>query len=75
MPTNKLIYFGVIVLAASVLLWIGAQIAKRAEWILPYAAGAGVLLIVIGLFMELKKKKEGAIKAETVTTPAETPGE
>ena len=67
MPTNKLIYFGVIVIAASALLWLGAELAKRVEWILPYAAIAGVLLVLIGLFMELKKKKE---VEEAVTTPA-----
>lgn len=57
MPTNKLIYFGVIVIAASALLWLGAELAKRVEWILPYTGVAGVLLCFIGLFMELQKKK------------------
>ena len=59
MPTNKVIYIGVIVLAASVLLWLGAELAKRVEWILPYTGGAGILLVLIGMFVELKKKKEG----------------
>lgn len=57
MPTNKLIYFGVIVIAASALLWLGAQIAKQAEWLLPYTGGVGVLMIIGGLVLELKKKK------------------
>ena len=60
MPTNKLIYFGVIVIAASALLWLGAELAKRVEWILPYTGIAGVLLVFVGLFMELQKKKAGA---------------
>jgi hypothetical protein len=70
MPTNKLIYFGVIVIAASVLLWIGAELAKRVEWMLPYSGAAGVLLVFIGLFLELQKKK-------SMTEPAaiEAPGE
>lgn len=70
MPTNKLIYFGVIVIAASVLLWIGAELAKRVEWMLPYSGAAGVLLVVIGLFMELQKKKALAEPAAI-----EAPGE
>lgn len=57
MPTNKVIYIGVIVIAASALLWLGAQIAKQAEWLLPYTGVAGVILIFVGLFMEIKKKK------------------
>lgn len=67
MPTNKLIYFGVIVIAASALLWVGAWLARRAEWILPYTGIAGVLLVLIGLFLELKKKKEAS---ELLESPA-----
>ena len=72
MPTNKLIYFGVIVIAASALLWLGAELAKRVEWILPYTAIAGVLLVIIGLFMELQKKKaiETAAEAPSIETAA-----
>lgn len=61
MPTNKLIYFGVIVIAASALLWVGAWLARRAEWILPYTGIAGVLLVLIGLFLELKRKEASVL--------------
>jgi hypothetical protein len=71
MPTNKLIYFGVIVIAASVLLWLGAELAKRVEWILPYTAGVGLLLMIVGMFIEMKKKKEGHVE---VATPIESGG-
>lgn len=57
MPTNKIIYFGVIVIAATALLWLGAQIAKQAEWLLPYTGITGILLILVGLGIEIKKKK------------------
>ena len=57
MPTNKLIYLGVLVVAATALLWLGAELAKRVEWILPYAGIVGVLMIVAGLAMEMKKKR------------------
>lgn len=71
MPTNKLIYFGVIVIAASVLLWLGAQLAKLVEWILPYTGIAGILLVMIGLFLELKRRKDATV---TPASPAAAEG-
>jgi len=73
MPTNKVIYFGVIVIAASALLWLGAQIAKQAEWLLPYTSIAGVVMIFIGLFMELKKKKALAFVESDKDASPESP--
>lgn len=55
MPRNKLIYVGVLVVAASALLYIGGQIIRTIEWFLPWAAGAGVALILMGLFVEMRK--------------------
>lgn len=65
MPTNKVIYIGVIVIAASVLMWLGAALLTRVEWILPYTAGAGVLLLFVGLGIELKKKKDAEAYVST----------
>jgi uncharacterized membrane-anchored protein len=53
MPNNRVIYWGIIVLVATALLWIGAELSKRLEWLLPYAAGTGVVLIVLGAIYEL----------------------
>ena len=44
MPRNKAIYIGVLVVAASALLYIGGQIIRTIEWFLPWAAGVGVAL-------------------------------
>lgn len=79
MPTNKLIYFGVIVIAASALLWLGAELAKRVEWILPYTGIAGILLVMIGLGLELKKRKDTTVTpaspaAAETSASAENPG-
>jgi membrane-bound ClpP family serine protease len=55
MPRNRLMYIGVLVLAAAALLYIGGQVIRTIEWFLPWAAGIGVALILIGLFMEMQK--------------------
>ena len=71
MPTNKLIYFGVIIIAASVLLWLGAKLLERVDWILPYTAGVGLLLMIGGMFMEINKRKQGKVD---VAEPLEAGG-
>lgn len=53
MPTNRLIYFGTLIIAASVLVWVGAELTRRIEWLLPYTAGAGIVLLVAGVLFEL----------------------
>lgn len=57
MPNNRVIYWGIVVLVVTVLLWIGAEVIKRIEWILPYAAGIGVLAVVAGFIYEFWKKR------------------
>jgi hypothetical protein len=57
MPKNKLIYYGILIVAASALLWGGYQITMIALKLLPWTGAAGVLLIVLGLVMESKKGK------------------
>lgn len=52
MPTNRLMYLGTLVTVASALVWLGAELTRRIEWILPYTAGAGILLLVVGSILE-----------------------
>lgn len=49
---NRLIDSGVILIVASVLVWIGAELTRRIEWLLPYTGGAGVALVVAGTVFE-----------------------
>jgi hypothetical protein len=73
MPTNRIIYFGVLIIAASALLWLGAWLAMRIAWILPYTGIAGILMVIIGLFVEAKNKKEpAALEHPAPATPSET---
>jgi hypothetical protein len=56
MPQNKIIYAGVVVIVATVLLWIGAELTKRIEWLLPWLGGAGVVLLLVGVALEIKNR-------------------
>lgn len=57
MPNNRVIYWGIVVLVATMLLWIGAELTKRIEWALPYAGGTGVLMVVGGFIYELWRSR------------------
>ncbi|MEQ1823388.1 MAG: hypothetical protein ABL949_12840 [Fimbriimonadaceae bacterium] len=55
MPKNRLIYVGILVLSAAVLLWLGAVVLQALKWFFPWAGGVGLLLIVVGVLWEGKK--------------------
>jgi hypothetical protein len=79
-PSNKLIYYGVIVVAASALLWLGAELARLVSWTLPYAAAAGGVLIVLGVVMEIGKRRApveapSAVESGSASAPAPQPEE
>ncbi len=57
MPNNRIIYWGITALVATVLLWIGAELTKRIEWALPYAGGISVAMVVGGFIYELWKSR------------------
>ncbi len=58
MPKNRLIYYGVLIVVGSALIWIGAWLTKQIEWILPYTGAAGIVLMLVGLALELRKRAE-----------------
>jgi hypothetical protein len=55
---NGLIYWGIVVLMASLLLWLGVELAKRIEWFLPYSGGLGLSLIAGGYLLEIRKARK-----------------
>lgn len=57
MPKNRVIYWGIVILVATVLLWLGAQLTKRIEWLLPYAGAVGITMIAGGFIYELWKSR------------------
>ncbi len=71
MPRNKVMYVGVLVLSASVLLFLGAMLLNYIQWILPWSAGVGIALILIGIGMELRKSARAKSAIAAVESPAE----
>ena len=55
---NGLIYWGIVVLMASLLLRAGVELAKRIEWFLPYSGGLGLSLIPLGYLLEIRKARK-----------------
>ncbi len=60
MPKNRWIYVGILFVAAAALIWAGTELGKRIEAAVPYAGLLGAVLIIVGLVIESKKKKEQA---------------
>jgi len=53
---NRWIHLGILIVVASALIWLGAELSKRIEWILPYTAGVGALLIIGGFVMDWRRR-------------------
>ena len=62
---NGLIYWGIVVLMATLLLWLGVELAKRIEWFLPYAGGLGLSLIAVGYLLEIRKARKARASKRT----------
>ena len=52
MSKNRWKYSGILLILASALVWIGAELTRSVEWLLPYTAGAGVALLLTGSVLE-----------------------
>ncbi len=55
MPKSKIIYAGILIVAATALMWAGKYVLDKIEYFFPYAFGAGALVIVVGVLFELRK--------------------
>ena len=53
MPKNRLMYIGIVLIVAGASLWVGAELTRRIEWMVPYIGVAGILLVVLGVVLEL----------------------
>jgi hypothetical protein len=62
MPKNRLIYLGVLVVAASALLFLAFKFTQLVQPALPYSLGVGVLMIIGGIFWEAKKGSAAGLK-------------
>ncbi|MGH9463857.1 MAG: hypothetical protein ACRD1X_21860 [Vicinamibacteria bacterium] len=61
MPTNPFTYLGVLVVAASTSIWIGAELTRRFEWVVPWAGGLGIFLLLIGLAQDARARRRSVI--------------
>ncbi len=57
-------YAGILLVAASALLWLGHKLTTITEPILPWSTGAGIAIILVGIFMEARQGKD-ALKPGT----------
>ena len=57
MPTNRLMYIGIVLIVAAASLWVGAELTRRIEWMVPYIGVAGILLVMLGLVLEFRNSR------------------
>lgn len=69
MPKNRFMYAGILLIAASAVLWVAAQILKRVEYALFTVAIIGVILVIVGLVMEAREGKEALKPGEASGEP------
>jgi hypothetical protein len=55
---NQIVYVGIVIVVSTVTLWLGAELTKRIEWIIPYTGGVGVALICGGFFYEIWRRRK-----------------
>lgn len=69
MPKNKLIYYGVLLVAAAALLYLGYYVFSNAMTFMIAVAAIGVVLIVVGLVIEAQKGKSPETDKSENTDP------
>jgi hypothetical protein len=63
MPTNPFTYLGVSIVAVSASIWIGAELTRRVEWLVPWIGALGAFFIFIGLAQEARTRRRSVIAA------------
>lgn len=58
MPRNPFIYYGLLVIVAAAAIYVGAWLTRQIEFVVPYAIAAGILLVIVGLIAESRKRKD-----------------
>jgi protein-S-isoprenylcysteine O-methyltransferase Ste14 len=55
---NWVLEVGVWLIVGAVLVWIGAELSRRIEWVLPWVGGFGVVFLIVGVGMEIWKRRK-----------------
>ncbi len=60
MPENRVMYLGIVLIVAAVSVWLGAELTRRVEWLVPYVGIAGVALVILGVVLEFWKARRAS---------------
>ena len=71
MPKNKLLYYGLLVIAGAGLIYAADWLTTKIVYFVPVALGVGVLMIIGGLVLEAKKSKQASLQSQS--DPPATP--
>jgi len=55
MPENRVMHLGIVLIVAASSPWLGAELTRRIEWMVPYVGGAGIALVIFGVALEFWK--------------------
>lgn len=72
MPKNPLLRFGIIIVVACALLWLGGEVLNRLIWLFKWIGGFGVLLLIGGVILEIMKSRK-AVATATAPIPGAMP--
>jgi hypothetical protein len=64
MPENRLMYIAIVLIVAAAGIWIGAELTRRVEWMVPYLGGAGIALLVTAAVLEFWRSHQNAATRE-----------
>lgn len=58
MPKNRVIYHGVMLLLGTLLIWSGTGFAHSIAWLIPYAGGIGLAMVLGGAIYDWWRSRE-----------------
>lgn len=64
MPKNRAIYFSLLLIAASALLFLGWKLTEYVSKVLPYTTAVGILGLIVAVFYEAQAKKNASPNSE-----------
>lgn len=71
MPKNPFIYYGLLLIVGTAAIYVGAWLTQKIEFILPFTLGLGILLVILGVLIENKKKQAQQEAPEAASKPAD----
>lgn len=60
MPKNPLVYYGLLMIVAAAAVYAGEWVTRQIVFMVPFALGLGILMVLVGAIYEARKKKASA---------------